>query len=49
MVSPAFSLIASSIAQIAVRPVSASAAASTWLSAAGFLPTTAAPIAIFSQ
>ena len=49
MVSPALSCSEFSTAQIAVRPVSAIAAASTCDRPAGFLPTTAAPTAIFSQ
>ena len=49
MVSPRLSCSEFSIAQIAVRPVSAIAAASTCDSAAGFLATTFAPTASFSQ
>jgi hypothetical protein len=48
MVSPDFSFRVSSIATMAVRPASATAAASTCDSAAGFFATIAALMAIFS-
>jgi len=48
MVSPARSRAVSSSAQSAVRPVSASAAASTWPRPAGLRATIAALMAIFS-
>ena len=49
MVSPDLSFSVSSIARMAVRPVSASAVASTCDRAGGFRATMAAPMAIFSH